>query len=305
MEDLNEKLMEAIRQENKREVKRLLKAGADINHIDHRGMTPLICAVTNDGLDMAELLLKHGADPNPCPAKVAYPLPLQDAIDGAVQASNYNEYIRGDATDMIKLLLKYGADRFARDHQYGKNAVELARNYHDGAYDLFLNLDNGTQTIEKLRLGRTKMRWLIALRLVLYFIFLFAYNSVLSTGFIPFILYPFIAGAMAMWLLTTRGVLIRDYRRSILLAVITGTTGLLTYLLILLPIYSFRLWEIGYGAYWWDWLFEPSYNEAIVQPTLLLGNLAYFTGVAIWFAVLWYNEKLRNYFHFFYLADRS
>ena len=47
-------------------VKALLEAGAEVNQISSAsdGMTPLVQAIINGRLDVAEVLLKHGADPN-------------------------------------------------------------------------------------------------------------------------------------------------------------------------------------------------------------------------------------------------
>ncbi len=47
-------------------VKALLEAGAEVNQISGAsdGMTPLVQAIINGRLDVAEVLLKHGADPN-------------------------------------------------------------------------------------------------------------------------------------------------------------------------------------------------------------------------------------------------
>ena len=76
-EELNDKLIEAVEAGDLEEVRRLLASGADVNARDKctregfgfdRGNDPvetaLICAVRNDNLPVARLLLESGADPN-------------------------------------------------------------------------------------------------------------------------------------------------------------------------------------------------------------------------------------------------
>ncbi|MDR3142968.1 MAG: ankyrin repeat domain-containing protein, partial [Tannerellaceae bacterium] len=107
---MNEKLIQAVSQNNIEDTKELLKKGADINFIEiETKMTPLLIAVSNFYLDMAELLLENGANPNPDSNRV-YTLPLNEAIDSAVQMTLYDESIENYPIEMIELLLKYKAD---------------------------------------------------------------------------------------------------------------------------------------------------------------------------------------------------
>jgi len=57
-------LVDAVRRGDVQEVARLLAAGANPNVKDLDGKTPLHIAAEQCNADIAELLLKHGADPN-------------------------------------------------------------------------------------------------------------------------------------------------------------------------------------------------------------------------------------------------
>ena len=55
----------ACMQENFEICEKLIVAGADVNHLDKNGRTPLLkSARHNSNSDILQLLLKHGADPS-------------------------------------------------------------------------------------------------------------------------------------------------------------------------------------------------------------------------------------------------
>ncbi len=63
-EGLNRKLQVAVRDGKKDEVKRLLKAGADVNAKDNSGGSVLLYAVYEGHKDVVELLIGEGANVN-------------------------------------------------------------------------------------------------------------------------------------------------------------------------------------------------------------------------------------------------
>jgi ankyrin repeat protein len=117
-------------------VKELLKNGIDVNFIETElKTTPLLIAVNNFYLDMARLLLQNGANPNPDP-KTVYTLPLNEAVDSAVQMALYDESIENYPLEMIELLLAYDAHILIKDKD-GYSAYDFAIDYHPAAKRLF------------------------------------------------------------------------------------------------------------------------------------------------------------------------
>jgi len=78
-------------------LKLYLKAGADINYIRKDGLSPLTCAIFWDQLEIAEFLLKNGANPNLKNKNRKTPL---DFI--------LTKPLKEDRKIFIKLLKKYG-----------------------------------------------------------------------------------------------------------------------------------------------------------------------------------------------------
>ncbi len=135
MIELNEKLIDAVYDENLNEAIELLNQGADINYVNDMGITPLTCAIRINNASMTKFVLEKCGNPNPDSQQV-YPLPLHEAIDTSVQATNYNASIPDDSTEIIELLLKYGADIFLKDRD-GESAYDFAKGYHEPAFQLF------------------------------------------------------------------------------------------------------------------------------------------------------------------------
>jgi ankyrin repeat protein len=94
--------------------KLLLEHGADPNIKDLHGWTPLHDAAYWGNVEVARLLLQHGADPNVKGKRGETPLIL--AISGDSQAH----------ADVAKLLLEHGADPNVRD-KLGNNSTALHR----------------------------------------------------------------------------------------------------------------------------------------------------------------------------------
>ena len=63
-EELNQKLLDAVKRKNITEVKEVLSIGADVNSASDNGWTVLIWACHYGHTDIARLLIEHGADIN-------------------------------------------------------------------------------------------------------------------------------------------------------------------------------------------------------------------------------------------------
>ena len=64
MNDLDKKLLQASRKNDSEQVKKLIKAGADVNARDENGYTPLLFAAFWGYTEIVEKLIKAGADVN-------------------------------------------------------------------------------------------------------------------------------------------------------------------------------------------------------------------------------------------------
>lgn len=108
---LNEKLMNAMKNNRREEVESLLKVGADVNARDDNGSTPLHWATNHANSHIIELLIEHGADVN-----------VQDKI-GMTKLMQVCSY--GDI-EMAGYLLEHGADPTITD-LFGENAMDYAK----------------------------------------------------------------------------------------------------------------------------------------------------------------------------------
>ncbi|MEW5837532.1 MAG: ankyrin repeat domain-containing protein [Pseudomonadota bacterium] len=121
------KLLNAAKAGDLAQVKALLQGGeVEVNVIDSFQTTPLMMAVDNRHLAVADFLLQHGADIH-LDNKYGY-TPLMQAV------------MRND-TEMVKLLL----DRGARIDQH---------NFYTGLTPLMMAVDNGTPEMVELLLAR-------------------------------------------------------------------------------------------------------------------------------------------------------
>ena len=96
-------------------VSELIQQGHGLNFASSNGWTPLMLAILNNFVDIAELLLKSGADPNLATDSDENPkrLPLIVAV-------------RNGRFDMISLLLTHHADAALTDPN-GRTPLELAQ----------------------------------------------------------------------------------------------------------------------------------------------------------------------------------
>ena len=104
-------IIQAVKDGNKEEVKRLLEQKANPDHEDNQGDTPLLVAARENFPDIALLLLLHWAKPN-------YK-ELQTGLLPLVMAS-----MKGHEA-IVKLLLVFGANPNIKD-KFGKAPLEAA-----------------------------------------------------------------------------------------------------------------------------------------------------------------------------------
>ena len=113
---LNNQLLEASKRGDLDTVKQLIQEGADVNHTDYRGYTPLIFGSQDEHLEIVKYLVEHGADVNQANNNGSTPL----------ISSRQNGHL-----EIVKYLLK---------HETNKLKSVLSQNY--------LALERGTpQTI--------------------------------------------------------------------------------------------------------------------------------------------------------------
>ncbi|MCD7899729.1 MAG: ankyrin repeat domain-containing protein [Bacteroides sp.] len=115
----------------------------NLNYVSAQNSTPLLVAIGTGNLNVVEILLKYGADPNFMDERIN--TPLIEAIEIAVEESEYNSTFNEEPrVDIIKLLLKYGAKIDLVDN-LGRTPVSFAQNYHLPAQKLFEGITDKLQ----------------------------------------------------------------------------------------------------------------------------------------------------------------
>jgi ankyrin len=117
-------------------IKYLLDAGFDIEKIDEKGCTPLMCAIREDRADTANLLIDRGAD-------VSRP-----AKNGATPL---HESISAGYLELTRLLIERGAPINARDAE-GRTPLYLAIMY-DLTKHVELLLEHGANPLQQTVFG--------------------------------------------------------------------------------------------------------------------------------------------------------
>ena len=151
-EELNNKLIEAVKTGRMEDVKHCLAAGAEINATDNYGSTPLTEASCHDHEHILEFLLKQGADPN-----------IADGGDWT--AMTYACYYRRNLK-IIRMLLEAGADinlkniygdtllsNICRDARNKKKIVAILLSF--GADPNIISEDSETALMRLARRGHT------------------------------------------------------------------------------------------------------------------------------------------------------
>jgi len=142
-EDLNRALLDAAYGGSTKEVNELLQKGADINTKNEFGSTPFELAVVGNNVNVVELFLQLGQDPNK-ESDEAIPdvTPLMSA------AANGN-------IELLKLLLKYGAKP---DYPTsGKGTALMSATGHTEIFKILIN--HGANIYARDNYGRTVLIW--------------------------------------------------------------------------------------------------------------------------------------------------
>ncbi|XP_078117650.1 cyclin-dependent kinase 4 inhibitor B [Sander vitreus] len=122
---LEDDLTTAAAMGNTADVEYLLRAGAEVNGVNCFGRTALQVMMMGS-TPVAQLLLKHGADPNVADTSTGT-TPLHDAA-------------RTGFLDTVRLLVKFQADPQTRDNTNNR-AIDLAReNSHRDVVDFLQSL---------------------------------------------------------------------------------------------------------------------------------------------------------------------
>jgi uncharacterized protein len=139
---LNDRLCDATWDGDVEQVKVLLRLGADPNYHEDSGYSPLLLAIEQGHVELAEILLANGADVNLRGAQGTW-TPLIQAVETAsVVATELN---RRPDNRVIEMLLAHGADVHARS-SHGGTALDSAREYgnHEAEAMLLTAVRNGT-----------------------------------------------------------------------------------------------------------------------------------------------------------------
>ena len=147
-------LLFAAREGGIETVRVLITAGADVNKTAVDGSGPLLVAVQNGHYDIAQFLLDHGANPDQANAKGWAPLYLavsnRDALTTAVPAPSSD-----GALDFIKVLLDRGADPNRR--------IQVHTEVHQANNSLWLKEEGATPLLRAALCGDlTVVRLLLA-----------------------------------------------------------------------------------------------------------------------------------------------
>jgi len=121
-DDRREVFVRAAREGDRAMVVRLIAEGVDVNTEGPRGGTALVGAAERGHLDIARVLLEHGADPDK--------IPRPDPSTGVVAMTPLMAAAVQGHADVVDLLISYGADASI---QVGETAL-----YEQGATALFL-----------------------------------------------------------------------------------------------------------------------------------------------------------------------
>lgn len=164
---MSETLFDTVAIGNYDDTEALLIEGEDPNQVDEQGETPLIYAVYNSNLAMAELLLKYGADPN---LGATFPLIVavtneEIAITKVLLAAGANPNIQVDQTapihtaslrsfpEIVRMLLEAGAFTNIQD---GRGNTPLHYAVYRANYVISKQLvEGGADTMIKDLVGKT------------------------------------------------------------------------------------------------------------------------------------------------------
>ena len=119
----------AIRNQKIKEIEQALANGADVNGVDHRGQTPLLCAIDkyynlnfqsnprkDNALNIIKLLIKEKADINTIDKSI-YPIPNDNVGSTALIQAIKNTTAPRLAFQIVELLLDNNADANAVDNE--------------------------------------------------------------------------------------------------------------------------------------------------------------------------------------------
>ena len=146
----NADLIFAVRTGEMGRVRSVLKRHPELVNLEVMGTTPLVSAATANSLEIATLLLEHGADAKQPVYSQGRPLytPLGSAAGGAMGTDPY---------DLVALLVDHGADVNAKD--YSSVSVLHSAAHGSSVRVLRLLVDRGADIEAKDSWGATPLLW--------------------------------------------------------------------------------------------------------------------------------------------------
>jgi ankyrin repeat protein len=124
---MENKLANAIMEDELYQVYSMVKDGIDFNEIDKSGKTPLMLAVEFENIRLVELFITLGADINVSGHQGF--TALHHAVDVSIDGTIQNGGEQGEEPlSIISFLIENGADLSAKTDE-GKTPLDLATNY--------------------------------------------------------------------------------------------------------------------------------------------------------------------------------
>uniref|UniRef100_A0A3P9LH69 Cyclin-dependent kinase inhibitor 2A/B (p15, inhibits CDK4) n=1 Tax=Oryzias latipes TaxID=8090 RepID=A0A3P9LH69_ORYLA len=134
---LQDDLTTAAAKGNAAEVERCLSAGAEVNGRNRFGRTA-VQVMMMGSTGVAQVLLRHGADPN--------------VADSSTGASPLHDAARTGFLDTVQLLVEAGADPQAEDRE-GRSPGDVARQNGHADVAAFLQRISSSRTVEQAGTG--------------------------------------------------------------------------------------------------------------------------------------------------------
>ena len=138
-DDLENNIIDQVIDGDIDKIKKLINSGVNLNEVNRNGKTPLIIAIEQDKPEIAELLIKSGADVNLAETEFGK-TPLFCAIS-SIGWVNEGTSMYAEFLSLIKTLIKSGAD--------------VNKATYNGLTSISIAIDEGDENVKKLVLNQS------------------------------------------------------------------------------------------------------------------------------------------------------